>query len=99
MEADQVKFEFQVHAECLKKRKQIVQQIEIKMVDDFQDKRVSDFMFRGIDNETDPLQAAFAHGADANRAPSTANEDDATSQATGQDKSSSAGNTLRKMSQ
>ena len=54
MEADQVKFEFQVHAECLKKRKQIVQQIEIKMVDDFQDKRISDFMYRGIENEGDP---------------------------------------------
>ena len=43
-----------MHAECLKKRKQIVQQIEIKMVDDFQDKRISDFMYRGIENEGDP---------------------------------------------
>ena len=77
-----------MHAECLKKRKQIVQQIEIKMVDDFQDKRISDFMYRGIENEGDP----------AAQAETAAPDDDTASVATEKEKSSSAGNTLRKMS-
>ena len=44
MNASQVHFEFQTTAECRKKRTQILQQIEIKMVDNFADKRISEFM-------------------------------------------------------
>ena len=44
MKASQVKFDIQTSAECKKKRTQILQQIEIKMVDNFADKRISEFM-------------------------------------------------------
>ena len=61
LEGSQVHFEFQTSAECRKKRTQILQQIEIKMVDNFADKRISDFMYRGMDfNESDPLEGAFS---------------------------------------
>lgn len=62
MNATQVHFEFQVNAECGKKRTQILQQIEIKMVDDFADKKISEFMNQGMDvMEEDPLEGVFSH--------------------------------------
>lgn len=68
MNASQVHFEFQVNAECGKKRTQILQQIEIKMVDDFADKKISEFMNQGMDNvmEQDPLEGVFSHLANSN---------------------------------
>lgn len=44
MSAPKEQFEQQVAAECQKKRTQILQQIEIKMVDSYADKRISEFM-------------------------------------------------------
>ena len=44
MNAPQAKFDFQTTAECRKKRTQILQQIEIKMVDNFAGKGISEFM-------------------------------------------------------
>ena len=52
MKADQVAFELQATAECRKKRTQILQQIEIKMVENFADKKLADFMYQGMDTPT-----------------------------------------------
>ena len=88
MDASQVHFEFQTTAECRKKRTQILQQIEIKMVDNFADKKISDFMTQtdqGMElSDHDPLAGAFGMN------------DDVTSNSTQQ---KSEGGRLRKMSQ
>ena len=47
MDASQVRFEQQTQAECKKQRDLILQQIEIKMVDN----RVSDFIYKGFDGQ------------------------------------------------
>ena len=89
MEASQVHFEFQTNDECRKKRTQILQQIEIKMVDNFADKKISDFMTatdQGMElSDHDPLAGAFGMN------------DDVTPNSTSQTKSE--GGRLRKMSQ
>ena len=88
MKASQNKFEIQTTAECRKKRTQILQQIEIKMVDNFAEKRISEFMHQtdqGMElDDHDPLAGAFGMN------------DDTTSNSTSQDKSTGR---LRKMSQ
>ena len=52
MKAGQLEFEQQALAECRKKRTQILQQIEIKMDEKFADKKISDFMYQGMDTPT-----------------------------------------------
>ena len=66
MEADQTVFEFQTTAECRKKRTQILQQIEIKMVDNFADKKISEFLNTADDGMTanDPLEHVFTNPDD-----------------------------------
>ncbi len=59
--ADQLTFERQTIEECKKKRIQTLNQIEIKMVDKAADKKISEFMYQGMDhtdeNEIDdPLE-------------------------------------------
>lgn len=52
MNAPGEKFMRQAEAECAKKRTVTLQQIEIKMVDNFADKRISEFMSQGNFNQT-----------------------------------------------
>ena len=61
--ADQLTFERQTIEECKKKRIQTLNQIEIKMVDKAADKKISEFMYQGMDHTDseieDPLEQAF----------------------------------------
>ena len=49
MSLDSKKFHERASAECKKKRTQILQQIEIKMVEEAANKSLSDFMYQGMD--------------------------------------------------
>ncbi len=51
--ADQLTFERQTIEECKKKRIQTLNQIEIKMVDKAADKKISEFMYQGMDHTDD----------------------------------------------
>ena len=53
MSAHPLRFETQVRNECRKKRVQVLQQIEIKMVDEAANKGISDFMKKDIEENSD----------------------------------------------
>ena len=88
MDATQQEFDRQTNDECGKKRTQVLQQIEIRMVDDRAKQGIQEFMYEGFDGNAgrnldyDPLEQAFNHN--------DTNSDSA---------SSAAGSGLRKMSQ